>query len=328
MQNSGSFIISLDYELMWGLIDLPSAKHYGESNVRHVEGVIQSMVSLFEKYDVKATFATVGMLMCKDKNELLKYVPTLKPRYINKNLSPYEGYIDNLEAEDYYKHFAPKTIEILKNSKAVEIGTHTFCHYYCLERGQNEEEFEHDLLSALKVAKAKGIQLKSIVFPRNNVNDAYLKICFRQGILCYRGNATKFFTRPKSRFELFKNRLGRFLDSYLPLNNESCYDISTLRPSEDIPVNVPASRFFRPYSKKLAFLEPLRLYRIKKEIKHAAQNGQLYHIWWHPHNFGANIDKNMKNLEKVLKYYEECHTKYGMQSYTMSDLANFIISKK
>ena len=327
MLKNGSFIISLDYELAWGIIEKSYLKKYCNTNVCNVPIVVEKMLELFDKYQINATFATVGFLMCRDKTELNKYSPDLKPSYVNKVLSPYTGFLEAIEQDDPC-FFFPSIINCLKTKENIEIASHTFCHYYCLECGQNEEEFEQDLLSALKVAKAKGIQLKSIVFPRNNVNDAYLKICFRHGIFCYRGNATKFFTRPKSRFDSFKNRLGRLVDSYLPLNNESCYEISTLRPSEDNPVNVPASRFFRPYSKKLAILEPLRLYRIKNEIKHAAQKGKLYHIWWHPHNFGSDIDKNMKNLETVLKCYAECHAKYGMQSYTMSDFANTIILKK
>lgn len=44
----------------------------------------------------------------------------------------------------------------------------------------------------------------------------------------------------------------------------------------------------RPYSPRLSFLEGLRLRRIRHEMVHAAKKGELYHLWWHPYNFGAN----------------------------------------
>ena len=87
-------------------------------------------------------------------------------------------------------------------------------------------------------------------------------------------------------------------------------------------LNIPASRMLRPYSKKLRLLEPLRLSRIKKELKYAAKHNEIYHIWWHPHNFGANMDKNMAILEEVLKCYSDCQKKYGMTSLTMNEVYN------
>lgn len=320
MHNSGSFIISLDYELMWGLIDLPSAKQYGKSNVSHVESVIQSMVTLFEKYDVKATFATVGMLMCKDKNELLKYVPTIKPQYDNKKLSPYEGYIDGLKDEDLKIHFAPNTIELLKGSRAVEIGTHTFCHYYCWEDGQTISQFEEDIKKAIEVANAKGIELKSIVFPRNNVNTEYLQICYNYGIKSYRGNASRFFDKSSNRFKRIYNRISRLLDTYLPISGMNSYEFDMNKKMACTPINIPASRFLRPYNRRLSIIEPLKIKRITNELKHAAKHGQVYHLWWHPHNFGADTSKNLANLEAILKCYQYCHKQYGMQSYSMTDI--------
>lgn len=321
MQNSGSFVISLDYELMWGLIDLPSAKKYGESNVCHVESVIQSMVALFEKYDVKATFATVGMLMCKDKTELFKYVPELRPQYVNKSLSPYNGYIDGIGAEDFNIHFAPKSLELLKSSNVVEIGTHTFCHYYCWEDGQNISQFEEDIKTAVAVAKAKGIELKSIVFPRNNVNNKYLEICYNYGIKTYRGNALRFFDKSTNRFRNNYNRICRLLDAYLPISGRNSYAFDINKHKVGTPINIPASRFLRPYDKRLSIIEPLKIKRITNEMKYAAKHGQIYHLWWHPHNFGADISKNLAILETILKCYQYCHQQYGMQSNTMSEFS-------
>ena len=54
-------------------------------------------------------------------------------------------------------------------------------------------------------------------------------------------------------------------------------------------------------------------------MKHAAKNGLLYHLWWHPHNFGANTEENFKTLEEILKYYEFLNKKYGFESKTMKD---------
>jgi hypothetical protein len=68
-----------------------------------------------------------------------------------------------------------------------EIGTHTFSHYYCLEPGQQPEQFEDDLKAAIAVSKAKGIDTKSIVFPRNQYSQFTSISAIATAYVTYRG---------------------------------------------------------------------------------------------------------------------------------------------
>ena len=108
------------------------------------------------------------------------------------------------------------------------------------------------------------------------------------------------------------------------LRNHDAKKLEEQKKSCDSPLNIPASRFFRPYNKRLSLLEPLKVLRIKNEIKYAARHGEVYHLWWHPHNFGANIEQNLKELETVLKCYQYCSGQYGMQSFSMKELKDYI----
>jgi hypothetical protein len=56
------FLISLDFELMWGVRDHRSIATYGK-NILGVREAIPAMLAMFTKYRVKATWATVGMLL-------------------------------------------------------------------------------------------------------------------------------------------------------------------------------------------------------------------------------------------------------------------------
>jgi len=53
----------------------------------------------------------------------------------------------------------------------------------------------------------------------------------------------------------------------------------------------------------------------------AAKNNKVYHIWWHPHNFGRNTNKNIEFLQDVLEHYKFLNQNYNFQSFTMKDLA-------
>ena len=320
----GAFVISLDFELMWGIIDIASPEDYGKTNVGHVREVVHRMVELFEEYDVKATFATVGMLMVDNVDGIKKVMPSLFPSYNNNRLSPYENrYLDQIRDKDKRLYFAPDLIAYLQKSDNVEIGTHTFCHYYCYEEGQSIEQFEADLKTAIDVAHDRGITVNSIVFPRNQVSREYLTVCAKYGIESYRGNPDRFFAKPNSFWDSMRNKIGRFLDSYLNLGGRLSYSFDSINANER-PINIKASRFFRPYLKKLYFLESLRINRIRKEIIYAAQHGEIYHLWWHPHNFGRDLIENFANLRKVLECFKMCSAQYGMKSMTMRDVTTII----
>jgi len=326
--NNGNLIISLDYELMWGVRDKRTIENYGDAVVGGKKAT-HEMLKLFDKFEVRATFASVGFLFHKDKNQLLSSSPEIKPTYNNINLSPYpniKNHIGENEADDPY-YFGNKLIEKIKNNPLHELATHTYCHYYCLEPGQNIEQFKADLKSALDVAKENGVKIRSIVFPRNQYSEAYLKICKEFGITSYRGNENHYiYNTGNGENQTPLRRALRLLDSYINITGYHCYSIEFIKQS--FPCNIPSSRFLRPYQKKLSLLESLKIRRIKKAMTYAAKNNLIYHLWWHPHNFGRNTEKNIKMLESILDHYSYLNKNYGFDSVTMKQLSEEITAKK
>ena len=161
----------------------------------------------------------------------------------------------------------------------------------------------------------------SLVFPRNQINEIYLPVLVNNGIRVYRGNPESWIYKPrKFSAEVPFIRLCRLLDTYFPISGNNTFAITK---NAGLPVNIPASRFLKPYNKKLAWLEKLKLRRIMNEMTHAAKKKELYHLWWHPHNFGINIKENMENLTVLLNHYEFLHEKYGFANLTMKEAAGF-----
>jgi peptidoglycan/xylan/chitin deacetylase (PgdA/CDA1 family) len=319
--NRGNFVISLDFELMWGVRDKKTIDSYG-TNIKNVHFVIPQLLSLFSKYKIKATFSTVGFLFFSTKEALLQNLPFCKPAYSDKNLSPYNGYIntigENVSIDPY--HFGNELILKVKQDGNHEIGTHTFSHYYCLEEGQTTEQFEADLIAAKNIALNYDVDLKSLVFPRNQFNENYLKVCASQGIICYRGNEKSWiYSARNGKDESKVRRAFRLLDTYLNLSGSNCYTNEELKKTN--PINIPSSRFLRPFSSKLKLFESIRLRRITRGMTFAAKNNLVYHLWWHPHNFGANQRENFEFLEKIFLHFQKLNSKYNFSSNTMKDLA-------
>ena len=293
-----------------------------------VQTVIPKVLEMFSKYHIKGTFSTVGLLFFENKKELYNNLPEQKPQYKNKNLSPYNNFSEveeNPEFEKYY--FAPGLIKLIQECPGQEIGTHTFCHYYCLEEGQTIMEFRDDIQKAIEVAQEHNISITSLVFPRNQFNSEYLKVCTEKGIICFRGNEKSWlYTAKNGENETKVRRAFRLIDSYINISGEHCYTDQYM--ADSVPVNIPASRFLRPFSKKLKIFDTLRLNRIKSGMSHAAKSGLTYHLWWHPHNFGINQNENFLFLEKILQHYKLLNHKFNFQSYTMSALATELLNEK
>lgn len=316
----------MDFELMWGVRDKKSIASYGE-NILGVYEVIPALLELFQKYDVHGTFSTVGFLFFQNKKELFENLPDLKPNYTDKNLSPYNGYFKQLSNSNSRYHFALDLIKLILKSPNQELGTHTFSHYYCLEKGQTVEEFHCDIKQAIKIGKAHGVELKSLVFPRNQTNKEYLDICKRHGIICYRGKEKSF--SDISGNSLIKKQLKRglrLIDTYLNISGYNCYSNEEIL--EDGIINIPASKFLRPYSHKSKIFDNLKLRRIKRAMTHAAKNGKTFHLWWHPHNFGSHITENINFLERIMQHYQNLNLRYDFKSLTMSQLAHELILEK
>jgi peptidoglycan/xylan/chitin deacetylase (PgdA/CDA1 family) len=314
----GIFTISIDFEIHWGVSDHRTVESY-EENLRNEPVAVKRLLKLFERRGIHATWATVGMLFCRNKKELFDMVaPANHPTYNDKKLSNYlvaEQAGENESSDPY--HFAASVMQEIVNTPMQELSTHTYSHYYCLEPGQTPQQFGHDLAAARKLLEREGVQPVSIVFPRNQYNADYLEQCKKNGFYCYRGNYPSWIYRPQAKSTEGKwKRAARFIDTYLPLAGQRYVRVS----KENGMVNVPASCFLRPYSRKFAFLEGLRIRRIKKEMEVAARKDALYHLWWHPHNFGKDMDKNVETLEIILDHFDTLATRYGMRSLNMKEI--------
>ena len=306
--------------------DVISLKDY-ESNLKHVRQAVAATLELFARYEIQATWVTVGFLYYSDVKQLQKNLPSIRPSYQKTELSPYK-YISNLAQKDNRQlHFCPDVIELIKQYPGQEIGTHTFSHYYCLEAGQTKSEFKADLNAAIQTAKKANIETKSLVFPRNQYNQAYLEELTHCGIDCYRGNESSSIYNSQSGDggRIHKKTL-RLIDTYLNITGQNCYSWSQLR--SEYPINIPASRFLRPYSSKLKYLDGLRLRRITSGLEYAASRGLIYHLWWHPHNFGVNLQENLNFLEKILQSYRKLNTQYKMQSLSMGEIAKLCLDSQ
>ena len=314
---AGTLIVSLDFELFWGMLDVCPLEAYQD----HVLGgrkAIPALLKVFEKYGIHATWAAVGFLFAENRREAAAFFPDAaqRPAYDNPALKPYEEFAQIGENEEQAPcFFAPSLIDLIAKTPGQELGSHTFSHYYCREKGQTVEQFAADMAAAKAIAEKHGYAVTSVVLPRNQCEPEYTAVLRELGFTAYRDEENDWI-HEKIKFRPLLRAL-RLADVYLPLTGQGGY----VPKNENGIWNLTGSRMYKPIFPALGALEGLKLRRIKRQMLHAAKNNLTFHLWFHPHNIGVQTSEHLAQLEEIFQYYAYLQDTYGMESRNMGEAA-------
>ncbi len=308
----GKFCISIDFEKKWGLIDKKNPDY--DNSIYNVDFVVDGILHIFDKYKIRASWGVVGALVFENYESLLEYSNYIdKIDYHNDKLSPSKYFAKNDVSRELF--FARESVKKIVASEGQNIVSHTLYHTYYRESGITNRNYidEKQLFDNLFLSQF-GLDICGIIFPRNQI-PTYNG--FDLGYKFYRSNHDNYLDRCYSESELsLLVKILRTLDCYLPLR--FCRSSKPYKDEKGF-LAIPATRFFRPTSKNLLF-NKLKINRIKMEMTWAAKNNDVYHLWWHPHNFAQSIRESLNELDEILVHFNNLQTRYGMESVNMNDL--------
>lgn len=301
-----SIVISIDFERRWGVhhrlgVDLAAYREHLEN----VDAVVAGQLQLFAARGIRATWAAVGALGCKDWTEYFARAPR-PPQYANPALaiSPRYAELDR----DGALHFAPHLLRAIHDAPGQELGTHTFSHVLMREPGVTADDVRADLDAVAALAREQfGRAPQSLVFPRNQV--AFLPVVRSCGIRMWRGNEIGWYhdcnetsrRRPVA-------RARRLVDAVNPfVRHADAPDGDMVRASLFLRTNLPAPAW------------SLHCARIRNELD-ALRAPQVFHLWWHDHNLGAQLPQRLGRVEQVLDMIAERCARGLLVSRTMGDL--------
>jgi len=312
---AGTLIVSLDFELFWGMLDQCALEDY-QDNVLGGRKAIPQLLELFGKHDIHATWATVGFLFAENYEEAAAFFPKDRPTYRDERLDPYRFFETLGKTEEEAPCFyAPSLVRLVAQTPGQEIGSHTFCHYYCREEGQTLQQFAADMRAARAMGEKHGYELTSVILPRNQCEPEYTEVLRQCGFTAYRDEENDWI-HEKIKFRPLLRAL-RLADVYLPLTGQGGYT-----PKFENGIwNLVGSRMYKPFFPALRFLEGWKLRRIKRQMLHAAKKGLTFHLWWHPHNIGVETQIHLKQLEEIFSWYDQLKETYGMRSLNMREAA-------
>ncbi len=316
----GALVISLDFELHWGMRDNVGPGDRAFRNLLASRQVVRDLSALFASRGIRATWATVGFLFASTKDELSAHLPSVRPTYRHPELDPYVEHVGSDETADP-EHLAGSLVDLLARTPGQEVASHTHSHFYCLESGQDEDAFRADLAMAQAMAQFRGFGLTSLVLPRNQWNPRYAKAVKESGFNCYRGPQLSRGHEARRKDEQSQlTRASRILDTYGGFSPPPTTSWAAV-PQPDGLYNVPASAFLRPYDPRRRIIEPLRRARLLSGLRDAAHNKRIFHLWWHPHNFVDHRQHSFDLLNYFLDEHDRLTQTDGLRSMSMRDVA-------
>ena len=308
----GALVVSLDFELTWGV------RHAGRRvDADGARRAVDALLSVFVSEGIAATWATVGFLFAADRAEREHFAPRLRPSYHDGALSPYAHPTGPDETRDP-SHFALSLLREVQRTPGQEVGSHTHSHFFTRAPGQQRDQFAADLDSARRIATQAGFDVRALVFPKNQVNEAYLDLLPAYGFTSYRGAQRGWRHRgdalPQRAARLWQSHAGRAGEFTAPWS-------AVCRPAPSAAVNVPGTAFLRPASPSTPLLNGARVRRLRAGLRDAARRGRVLHLWWHPHNFAAHLAENLAALGAVLRTVHELRDAGRLDSLTMTEAA-------
>jgi len=305
-------VISVDFERRWGVhhrlgCDFDAYREHLEN----VEPVVRALLDMFAARHIGATWAAVGALACKDWSEYFARAPR-PPNYRNPSLaiSPRYAELD----PDGRLHFAPDLLRLIHRTSGQEVGTHTFSHVLMREPGVTADDVKADLDAVARLWRERfGAAPTSLVFPRNQIG--FLPVVRSCGIRMWRGNEIGWYHDcNESATNRLLPRALRLLDAMNPfVRHASARDGDMTRGSVFLRTNLPPAAW------------ALHRARIRNELD-ALRPGQVYHIWWHDHNLGAQMHRRLARVEQVLDMIAEKSDRGLVVSSGMRDLSEQPVS--
>ena len=192
----GVFTISLDFELIWGTLDLFGPDKFRRDCEIERESVIDRLLALFAEFDVAATWCILGHLFLDGCVPVRghKHPEIFPPRH--SWLSGDWFAHDPCTGPDGDRIFYGR--ELVEKIKACpvpqEIGSHSFSHVIFGDSGCLRATAESEIRECVRLAAQQGLALHSFAFPRNEVG--YLDVLRQHGFWCYRGPEPNWYENP------------------------------------------------------------------------------------------------------------------------------------
>jgi hypothetical protein len=199
--------------------------------------------------------------------------------------------------------FCPEAFELVRDRGMHEIGCHGFRHVPLGHSEVTKEEACYELRKATELATFKGIELKTFVFPRNQVG--YISLLADQGYIGFR-NANPATGR--------HGRLGNLAQEL------NIWEVSQdPEPAASSLVSIPGGYFLNwRHGLREAVPGAVTLMRWRSILNDAVENNRVALLYLHPHNL-IDGPGTLELFEEVLQIASKLRESKGLAIVTQAE---------
>ena len=279
-------IISLDCEGKWGMADKIGPHQETFLTDEALERVYRTLIDLFDRYAIPATFAFV-MAFTLDDAERRSYAGLLRDVPIS-GINWLVNYRKAQERGNLSGWHQPRSFDLVRKNDRHEIACHGFSHLPLDEEKTGEDDARLELEAASEIARLKGVRLETFVYPRNQVG--FVGLLRQHGYLGYR-----------ERLPLPGGTLGRVasIASEFNIFEKGQPSVSSV---DGGPIPIPAGYFFNwRFGARRRVPKEVTVRRWRGIMRRASEGGEIAHLWFHPHNIITGPE-TFNVLEQVLRH--------------------------
>ncbi len=288
---TGVFTISLDFELIWGTLDLFGPEAFRRACEIERAEVIDRLLELFLEFEFPATWCILGHLFLDRCDGRHPGIPPSNHDWVRGD------WFDNDPggSEDGTSIFLGRSlVEKIRNCAVrQEIGSHSFSHVIFSDKGCSRETAAGEIAECVRLAREMEIELRSFAFPRNEIG--HLDVLKESGFLCYRGVEENWYEN---------RRLPESLRRMMRL-----FEVLRVAPPRTVVPqmtasglwNIPGSTMYFPiHGGRKIIPMAWRTRRIYKGLDAAADKKQIFHLWFHPTNLAEETANMISGLRDML----------------------------
>lgn len=312
----GAFVLSLDFELIWGTMDVRGPEPFRRACERERSEVFGALLALLEEFGIPATWCVLGHLMldsCAPVNGR-KHPEIIRPTHAWQQGDWFTH--DPCSNEGRAPIFYGRSLvqRLLEARVAQEIGCHSFSHVIFGDPGCSRETAASEVRACVQAAGELGITPRSFAFPRNRVG--HLDVLREHGFTCFRGPEPVWYMSD-GRTAGPLRRAGHLADV-----------VVARRPPVVLPertqglINIPGSMIFFPmHGARRHIPVSRRVRRALKGVECAAHEHRIMHLWFHPTNLADETDAMLGGLRTVFGEVARRRERGELDVLSMGELA-------
>lgn len=315
MKLNATVCFCIDFELALGMVqcksgDIPLPKKRLLNGRKAMESILQ----LMDKHEITATWATVGHLFLHSCSAINGKV---HPEIIRAEYSWFDGDWFSDDPVSNVKHaplwYASDLIKKIRSSQVRhEIGSHSFSHIVFDDHEISLAAAESDFESFSKAAKNEGLEPLSFVYPTHK--QGYKELLLRYNFKIYRGETTEPYVN-------MQPKLRRIMRLFMRLFSIPSSPSQPVIESNGL-VHLPASMHFALRAGRLGNIESgtALARRAIKGLDKTVDQGGVFTIYFHDHNFGFREAEHLEALENVFSYVAKLRKAGNIEVKTMADI--------